>query len=528
MSKQTAFIYVVLFSVLLVTGSLNLDAQTTAYSQLRSVNAEWQNQPDTDPALLKIPAKDLTGQQLIQFHLQQTEQLLRERNTNHLTPSQRKNRLANLDILHCYSQMGIFPVNDGHEGRQPYFIDKFNTYCAVGYLMQQTGADEMARDINLSQNYNYLIDITHPGLMNWVYNSGLSLDELALIQPAYGGDWPCVVTELHYNNAGPDVNEYLEVHQHNFSGPWGFQTVRFYDHLGVLYKTLLRNDMQWFSENGNTYYHYLFPANESFADSGRIEFITATAQITSEFHYNSSGITYIDHTPLYGQTKQFSVIEDENVPIGSSLTFCGRYRYANGSSTWNASIIPATIGIINPCVLVPLNLSSFNYIGHNKAVELTWQTSTESNTNQFIVERSSDGINFSPIGTVKAAGTSNSIKQYNLMDNDPGYLNHYRLKQVNLDGSFTYSQVLYVKFLNANPIKIVTNPVNNDLNIQVNSLTANAGILLIYDFHGKQMLQLNAKTGRQYINVSPFPSGKYMLQLQTEDGKIYNQAFIKQ
>jgi hypothetical protein len=179
-------------------------------------------------------------------------------------------------------------------------------------------------------------------------------------------------------------------------------------------------------------------------------------------------------------------------------------------------------------VLVPLNLTSFKYTSHAKTVELSWQTSTESNTDRFIVERSNDGINFSPVGTVAAAGTSNTIKQYKLMDNDPGYINHYRLKQVNLDGSFTYSLILYVKFANANHIRIITNPVHTGLQVQVNSNTASAGNILIYDLHGKQMLQLNAMAGIQHINVAAFPSGKYMLQLQTADGKIYNQAFIKQ
>jgi len=502
-------------------------AQQTAFDQLRSVNAAWKDHTDIDPALFCLPAKPLTEQQLLQFHLQQTEELLRKRNPNGLTALQKKNRETNLNTLHAYRIRGIFPVNDKHMGRQPYFIDKLNTYCAAGYLMQQSGADKMARDINRRQNYNFLADINHPDLMNWVYNSGLSLDELALIQPAYEGDWPCIVTELHYNNAGADVNEYLEVHQHSLAS-WAFQTALFYDHLGVLYKTLPRTGMQSFFESGNTYYYYLFPANESLADSGRIEFITNTSQVTSEFLYNSSGVTSIDHTPLFGQTKQFSVVEDGDTPVGNSLTFCGRYRLPDGSSTWNASVIPATIGIINPCVLVPVGISDFSYSVNSKTVELKWNTASGPNTDHFIVERSSDGNNFIAIGNVKALpAVNNAVTQYSFIDNAPGYINQYRLKQVDLNGTITYSPILYVKFTNASPVRVIANPVAQILMLEVNAVTTNTGNILIYDFHGKKMFEQNAKPGRQDISVSAFPPGKYMIQFQAADGKVYNHAFIK-
>ena len=71
-------------------------------------------------------------------------------------------------------------------------------------------------------------------------------------------------------------------------------------------------------------------------------------------------------------------------------------------------------------------------------------------------------------------------------------------------------------------------PVSTTLKINISSITADAGNILIYDLHGKKMLQLNAKAGNQDINLSAFPAGKYMLQLQAADGKVYNQAFIKQ
>lgn len=76
---------------------------------------------------------------------------------------------------------------------------------------------------------------------------------------------------------------------------------------------------------------------------------------------------------------------------------------------------------------------------------LIWETASESNNDRFEVERSSDGITFIKVGTVKGAGTSTSRNKYNLTDYNPiQELNYYRLKQIDLDGSFTYSNIISI------------------------------------------------------------------------------------
>ena len=96
--------------------------------------------------------------------------------------------------------------------------------------MKESGADDVARDIKRTQNYSFLVDIHHEKLMSWVRQSGLTFDELALIQPGYGNDWPAAIVEFHYNNTGADVNEYIEIHQSSGGtiGLISFDTVRFY------------------------------------------------------------------------------------------------------------------------------------------------------------------------------------------------------------------------------------------------------------------------------------------------------------
>jgi hypothetical protein len=78
---------------------------------------------------------------------------------------------------------------------------------------------------------------------------------------------------------------------------------------------------------------------------------------------------------------------------------------------------------------------------------LQWQTATEQNTREFIIERSTDGKNYDRIGSVPAAGNSNSLLDYTYTDPQPQpNTNFYRLKQVDLDGNFTYSSVRAIGF----------------------------------------------------------------------------------
>ena len=518
----------------------NQAQQKTIYDQLVHVNQEWKNQSDINSALSQQPTLLLNEQQLIKHHLSEAEKLLRNRKLTNLSTSQVKNRLKNLDVLHQYLQAGIFPINTHHAGRQPYFIDDFNNYCAVGYLMKRSGADNMATDIHNTQNYNYLADIQHPDLMDWVANSGLTFDELALIQPGYGYEWPACIIEMHYNNTGTDVNEYIEVHQSNggLIGMYPLTEIRFYDHSGAWYKTLTISQMQSIVFNGNQFYSYQFPSNESFADSGRVMLYggygTQTPKLLSVLIYNSTGLTLEDHYDIPPQIRQFGAFEDETTPIGSSLTFCGNYSSSTFNPyPWNPSVRTNTIGSVDPCVIfsppsnVPVTLMDFTFIEVGKKILLNWQTASESNNDYFEIQRSADGVNFTTIGKVKGAGTSNEHRSYAFTDKEPQYLNHYRLKQVDLDGKFSFSKILFVRFLQVNPITIKENPVRNILQLQLKSNQTISGKITIYDFSGKVIQSFQGKRGNQTVDVSAFAAGKYLIRFIANNGEAFSSQFIK-
>ena len=90
-------------------------------------------------------------------------------------------------LLEEYRNRGRFPVNENSSGSEiPIFIDRFGTACAVGYLMQQSGLEDVADNIARARNNVYVGDIENESVENWVLMSGITIEEAALIQPGYG------------------------------------------------------------------------------------------------------------------------------------------------------------------------------------------------------------------------------------------------------------------------------------------------------------------------------------------------------
>ena len=133
-----------------------------------------------------------TDEQLrIVTHFEYVENLLRQKDVSCLSPALQQNRAHLIDLFHEYKLAGKFPRNyDYDDQRRPCFIDKDNTICAVGYLVEQTAGRQAAEDINARFKYDDLLDMHDALVDNWVAQSGLTKEEVAMIQPTYGPYYP--------------------------------------------------------------------------------------------------------------------------------------------------------------------------------------------------------------------------------------------------------------------------------------------------------------------------------------------------
>ncbi len=123
----------------------------------------------------------------IQTHLAYVEQKLRDTTPANLSQAQSQARAKNLDKLHDYWTAGRFPNNDDHaDPRRPTFIDNQGAICAVGYLIEQDLGPEAVARIAANEKYDYIAQIDDPALQTWQKTTGLTMRELAMIQPTYG------------------------------------------------------------------------------------------------------------------------------------------------------------------------------------------------------------------------------------------------------------------------------------------------------------------------------------------------------
>jgi len=159
-------------------------ASADTFEQLKKINAYWAEQNINPASLPEFPEQD--DRAWIRTHLQLVENLLRARKVDELSATQKINRLQSLDHLHDYLLAGAFPVNDAYAYATPIFIDAYDNFCAVGYLLKASGQEALARKISRETNLAYVKDMDYPELLDWAKDHGFSVEELAWIQPEYG------------------------------------------------------------------------------------------------------------------------------------------------------------------------------------------------------------------------------------------------------------------------------------------------------------------------------------------------------
>jgi hypothetical protein len=119
-------------------------------------------------------------------HFKRVENILRKRDTSHLPEALQKAREAQLESLHRYAERSIFPRNHSKKSYTPCFIDREGRECAVAHLLMQSEQNELVQTIVQKANYAYVPQMNFPELEQWADESGLTKEEVALIQPTYG------------------------------------------------------------------------------------------------------------------------------------------------------------------------------------------------------------------------------------------------------------------------------------------------------------------------------------------------------
>lgn len=211
----------------------------------------------------------------------------------------------------------------------------------------------------------------------------------------------------------------------------------------------------------------------------------------------------------------------------------GIYRSLNNAADLrNESIRFNAFSIEEGTVVLPVKLLSFKATLNDNAVKIKWVTAGETNSRSFTVERSADGTDYLPITTVNAAGNSSTKKNYEITDAQPATgKNFYRLKQTDMDGRVTYSDIVHILFKKQknDQLFIYPNPVNNYFRINIAGAQNNYAAIITNSvgqpvFNGTgTVVKINDDISKNISNIKP---GIYFISLVNNDVN-YRGKFLK-
>lgn len=203
--------------------------------------------------------------------------------------------------------------------------------------------------------------------------------------------------------------------------------------------------------------------------------------------------------------------EESNVPTASQAENGGYVLTASGVDEFSPFVV-AKAGVV-----LPVELAYFRAYAKRKTAILEWSTLSELNNALFVIERSGDLRSFEEIGTIDGQGNSQIQHDYSFTDTAPfPGINYYRLKQIDFDGSYYYSDIETVKF-ETTGIQLWPNPVKTELNFALENPSNHIAELNIFSISGRKIRAWHFPQLPDQLSVEDLPSGHYFLEIRLGD-----------
>lgn len=174
------------------------------------------------------------------------------------------------------------------------------------------------------------------------------------------------------------------------------------------------------------------------------------------------------------------------------------------------------------------------YPVNNQFIQVAWATETEINNKQFNIERSTDGINWTLIDSVWGHGntTSERAYAYNDLHADVGVRYYYKLKQIDFNGNFTYTDVVTAILTGETTfaVTLAPNPASSGTNLFVISPVAQEVDVAFYDVLGQRVLagnyQVTEGSNQLQFDVSRLAAGIYSIIVTTADQRFAQKMVV--
>ncbi len=185
-------------------------------------------------------------------------------------------------------------------------------------------------------------------------------------------------------------------------------------------------------------------------------------------------------------------------------------------------------------LVLPVTMTEFKAVYSGGISRLSWNTAQEINSSHFEIERSTDGNSFTRLGNVAAIGSSTIKTNYAFNDIHPATgINYYRLKMVDKDGKFTYSNIVTVNVsIKGNTLTaIYPSPFVDKVNVTVANETATRAEVEIFDNTGKLAVKYTTAVNKGVNNITienldKLAKGIYIIKVNL-DGAVYTKKLVK-
>ncbi|RYY50095.1 MAG: T9SS type A sorting domain-containing protein [Chitinophagaceae bacterium] len=174
---------------------------------------------------------------------------------------------------------------------------------------------------------------------------------------------------------------------------------------------------------------------------------------------------------------------------------------------------------------LPVKFGSFTARAAGKTVLLNWTTQLEQNLQHYVVERSADGRNFSPLANVAVKAANSNGNTYSYIDALPmPAANYYRISSIDVSGTQGSTPVRMVSFTTAGSLTIFPNPAQHQLQLLLPGDISAPVEILIYDNSGRRVLAQRASQSLNQVDIRSLAPGMYYVYVN----KQQQGSFLKQ
>jgi hypothetical protein len=265
------------------------------------------------------------------------------------------------------------------------------------------------------------------------------------------------------------------------------------------------------------------------ADPGNNNTVSVT--VTWDAQTPCNGLGYI--TNLAGLTLAHfnGTVWDSHGGTATGNTTAGSIT-RTGVTTFSPFSLANTISGANP---LPVKFSQIKAYEKQAGIQIDWTSYQEINVDNYLVERSADGKNFSMIGTVDALNQANDIN-YGYFDANPlPGVNFYRIRNIDLDGKSGFSNIVRISLdKSVKDITMYPNPVRNGaISLQSSDLARGKYSVSVYNAGGqhittKQFTHNGGAINQTITLPANTQSGLYMLNLQNDGVRVMAKTFVVQ